>query len=73
LLVDVFRMPVYAALQYRQVLDQWPMIIVATVGVVIGTMSGKWMLSRIPQNVFRAIVASIIVALGIWMLVRPGA
>ena len=72
LLVDVFRMPVYAALQYRQVLDQWPMIIVATVGVVIGTMSGKWMLSRIPQNVFRAIVASIILALGIWMLVHPG-
>ena len=72
LLVDVFRMPVYAALQYRQVLDQWPMIIVATVGVVIGTLSGKWMLSRIPQNVFRMMVACIILALGIWMLVHPG-
>jgi hypothetical protein len=73
LLVDVFRMPVYAALQYRQVRDQWPLIIMLTVGVVIGTLSGKWMLSRIPQNVFRAIVASIILALGVWMLVHPGA
>jgi uncharacterized protein len=72
LLVDIFRMPVYAAQQYRQVLDQWPLIIVATAGVVIGTLSGKWMLSRISQNVFRMMVASIILALGIWMLVHPG-
>jgi uncharacterized membrane protein YfcA len=43
------------------------------VGVVIGTLSGKWMLQRIPQNVFRAIVASIILVLGIWMLLHPGA
>lgn len=73
LLVDVFRMPVYAALQYRQVLDRWPMIIIATIGVVLGTLSGKWMLSRIPQNVFRVSVASIILALGVWMLFHPGA
>jgi uncharacterized protein len=73
LLVDVFRMPLYVASQFGQMTTQWPMIVVATVGVVIGTLSGKWMLSRIPQNVFRVIVASIILALGIWMLVHPGA
>jgi uncharacterized membrane protein YfcA len=73
LLVDVFRMPVYAATQFGQMAAQWPMILVATVGVVVGTLSGKWMLSRIPQNVFRMMVASIVLALGVWMLVRPGA
>jgi hypothetical protein len=31
------------------------------------------MLSRIPQSLFRMIVAGIVLALGIWMLVRPGA
>ena len=73
LLVDVFRMPVYAALQWRQIAAQWPTAAIATIGVVVGTLSGKWMLQRIPQNVFRIIVASIILALGIWMLVHPGA
>jgi len=73
LLVDVFRMPVYAALQFQQIVAQWPMMAIATAGVVVGTLTGKWMLRRIPQNVFRVIVASIILVLGIWMLIHPGA
>jgi hypothetical protein len=73
LLVDVFRMPVYAALQWRQIATQWPSAAIATIGVLVGTLSGKWMLRRIPQHVFRIIVASIILALGFWMLVSPGA
>lgn len=72
LLIDVFRMPVYAALQWQPILAQWRFATVATIGVVIGTLSGKWMLQRIPQNVFRAIVSGIILALGIWMLLHPG-
>jgi hypothetical protein len=72
LLVDVFRMPVYAATQFGQMAAQWPMIVIATAGVVVGTLSGKWMLSRIPPNVFRMMVASIILALGVWMLLQPG-
>ena len=73
LLVDVFRMPVYAALQFREMVSQWPAAAIATAGVVIGTLSGKWMLQRIPQRVFRTMVATIILALGVWMLVHPGA
>ncbi len=73
LLVDVCRMPVYGALQFRAIVSHWQLAALATVGVVIGTLSGKWMLQRIPQNVFRAIVASIILVLGIWMLLHPGA
>ena len=73
LLVDVFRMPVYAALQFREMVSQWPAAAIATAGVVIGTLSGKWMLQRIPQRVFRTIVATIILALGVWMLVHPRA
>jgi hypothetical protein len=72
LLVDLFRMPVYAVLQFREIVAQWPMATIATIGVVVGTLSGKWMLQRIPQNVFRLIVSSIILALGIWVLLHPG-
>jgi len=73
LLIDVCRMPVYAALQFHSVVAAWPLTALATVGVVIGTLSGKWMLHRIPLNVFRAVVAGIILALGIWMLLHPSA
>jgi|SRR5579862_1070681 len=72
LLVDVFRMPVYAALQARQVLSVWPMMVFATVGVVVGTLTGKWMLERIPLLMFRRIVSLIILALGVWMLLQRG-
>jgi uncharacterized protein len=71
LLVDLFRMPVYAALQFRQIVAQWPLAAVAAVGVVVGTLSGKWMLSRIPEKVFRFMVSCIVLALGIWMFVHP--
>jgi uncharacterized membrane protein YfcA len=72
LLIDGFRMPVYAALQWRAIAVQWRLPAIATAGVVIGTLSGKWMLQRIPQNIFRAIISCIILALGIWMLLHPG-
>jgi uncharacterized membrane protein YfcA len=48
------------------------MALIATAGVVVGTLSGKWMLQRIPQNIFRRIVSSIILALGIWLLIHSG-
>jgi uncharacterized membrane protein YfcA len=71
LLVDVFRMPVYAASQFHSILSQLPLAAMATVGVVIGTVSGKWMLQRIPEKVFRMLVACIILTLGVWMLMHP--
>lgn len=73
LLVDIFRMPVYAALQFHQVCSQWQLAAFATIGVVAGTVSGKWLLRRIPENTFRLIVSGIILALGVWMLIHPGA
>jgi uncharacterized protein len=73
LLVDLFRMPVYAALQFQQIASQWQIAALATIGVIVGTVSGKWMLRRIPENTFRMIVSGIILVLGIWMLIHPSA
>jgi uncharacterized membrane protein YfcA len=72
LLVDAFRMPVYAATQYQQILPVWPALLIATVGVVIGTFAGKPLLQRIPEHAYRSVVSLIILALGIWMLLHPG-
>jgi uncharacterized protein len=71
LLVDVFRMPVYAATQYRGLVSAWPAMLLATVGVVIGALAGKPLLGRIPERSYRMTVSAIIFALGIWMLVHP--
>ena len=73
LFVDFFRMPVYAATQWRDVLAVWPILVVATIGIVIGTLVGQPVLRRIPPATFRTIVSAIILALGIYMLIHPGA
>jgi len=65
-------MPVYAATQYRSILAVWPAMLLATIGVVIGTLVGKPLLKRIPERSHRTLVSAIILGLGIWMLVHPG-
>lgn len=72
LLVDIFRMPVYAALQFQSILSQWRLAAFATMGVVAGTLTGKRLLQRMPEDVFRTILSTIILLLGVWMFVHPG-
>jgi uncharacterized membrane protein YfcA len=73
LLVDVFRMPVYAATEWRAILATWPMMLAATIGVIAGTLIGKRLLGWIPEHTFRLLIAAIILALGVWMFLHPGA
>jgi uncharacterized membrane protein YfcA len=72
LVVDAARMPVYALTQTAQVLEIWPVLLLAIVGVVMGTIAGERVLRRIPEQVFRRVVSAIILALGISMLIAPG-
>jgi uncharacterized membrane protein YfcA len=72
LAVDVARMPVYAATQAPQIARVWPMVVIAAVGVIAGTVLGQPVLRRIPETHFRRVVAMLILALGIAMLVHPG-
>ena len=72
LVVDVFRMPVYIASQWRDLLQTWPIVLFASVGVLAGTVFGQPLLRRIPDRTFRAVVSVIILALGIAMLLHPG-
>ena len=73
LLVDAFRMPVYAAMQWHSIWSVWPLMTIATVGVSVGTLVGKRILGWIPEQAFRVLIAVVVLALGIWMFVHPGA
>lgn len=73
LLVDLFRMPVYALTQWHPILSAWPLLLTATVGVIAGTLLGKKVLGWIPEQTFRLLIAGVILALGIWMFAHPGA
>jgi uncharacterized membrane protein YfcA len=68
LIVDAARMPVYLATTGPDVLAIWPTVALATVGVMIGTLLGHRVLTRIPEATFRSIVAVILGLLGASML-----
>ena len=68
LLVDAARMPVYAWLQGRELMAvAWP-IGIATAGCVAGTFWGRKLLERIPEPVFRKVIAILILLLGTYMV-----
>jgi uncharacterized membrane protein YfcA len=73
LFVDAARLPVYAAYEWRGILGAWRFILVATIGVVIGTSLGMRVLGRLPEHVFRRVIATLLLLLGAYMIVLGGA
>src|SRR5437762_804516 len=55
LVVDAVRVPVYFLVQAEELAGAWPLIAVATAGVVAGTLAGERVLRRIPEPVFRRV------------------
>jgi len=70
LMVDGARLPVYLWTQGRELAGLWPAIVALTVGVLAGTLGGARLLRKIPEPLFRRIVAGLIFALGLFMLFR---
>lgn len=68
LIVDGARMPVYLTTQGDAVLELWPLLAIATGGVVVGTFVGMRILPRLREKVFRRSVAILLALLGISML-----
>src|SRR5687768_2375558 len=60
LMVDAARMPVYFFTQRDAVLAMWPVIAIATAGVVVGTLAGRRLLARVPEAWFHKIVAVVV-------------
>jgi uncharacterized membrane protein YfcA len=69
LLVDAARMPVYLVADREEVAAIWPLVLIATVGVVGGTLAGERLLARVPERRFRQIVGALILLLGIATLI----
>lgn len=72
LFVDAARLPVYFATQWRDILSVWPLVLTATVAVVIGTVAGRHVLDQLPQRTFRRTIAVLLAALGVYMIVGGG-
>ena len=70
LLVDAARMPVYVVVERAQVAAIWPLVLLATAGVVAGTLAGARLLPRVPDQRFKQVVGAIILLLGIATLLR---
>ena len=70
LVVDAARVPIYIATEREPVIAIWRLVAVAIIGVVVGTLVGERLLSRVPERQFRRIVGAIILLLGAAILIR---
>jgi uncharacterized membrane protein YfcA len=69
LFVDGARMPVYLATEWRDIARIWPLVLTATVAVVVGTALGAPVLGRLPQQMFRRVIAVVLIILGLYMAI----
>lgn len=70
LVVDLVRMPAYFITQGGEIAGIWRLVGVATAGAIVGTLIGERVLWRIPELMFRRIVAGLLLVLGAYMIVR---
>jgi uncharacterized membrane protein YfcA len=70
LFVDAARMPVYIVVERTQVAAIWPLVALATAGVVGGTLAGERLLYWVPERRFKQLVGAIILLLGVVILWR---
>lgn len=70
LFVDGARLPFYLAYQGHDMRAMWPWLVVATLGVIAGTVLGSRALTRIPEAWFRNTLAIVLALLGAVMLSR---
>ena len=65
-------MPVYLVVERSGLYKIWPLIAVATVGVLAGTVFGMRALRQVPERGFRRLVALLLLGLGAWILFGAG-
>ncbi len=70
LMVDAARVPVYLAVQWNQIVSIWQFILIATIGVIVGTIGGRKILEKLPEPIFKKTVSAIILAIGILVLIE---
>jgi uncharacterized membrane protein YfcA len=56
-------------IQGEEMLSIWKWILIASIGVLVGTAAGTYLLRKIPEKIFKKGVASIIILVGIFILI----
>jgi len=72
ILVDAARTPVYLISTGAEVLDEWILVVSLMAGVLAGTLLGAPVLRRIPEAVFRRILAVLLIGLGVVLILGIG-
>jgi uncharacterized membrane protein YfcA len=58
------------AVQWSQLISIWKFVVVMILGVIIGTVSGKKLLEKLPELVFKKTVAAILLLIGVLVLIE---
>lgn len=67
-IVDAARLPIYLLRGGSALLTLWQPIVVATAGVLVGTLAGERVLLGLSPTTFKRVLAALIGALGVWLL-----
>ena len=67
ILVDVARVPIYLLVAGAVIAGERDIIFVATAGVIIGTLIGVPVLSRVPEGAYRRLLGGLLVVLGLML------
>jgi uncharacterized membrane protein YfcA len=70
-MIDLVRSPVYVYRAGHRLSDIIVAILIATAGVLAGTIAGERLLFGLSPEKFRRIISLAIGLLGIWFLVQP--
>jgi uncharacterized membrane protein YfcA len=62
--IDAFRMPGYAIVDHAAFAEQPLVIAIMVAGVTVGTLAGARLLDRIPERLFRYVLAIALIAMG---------
>ena len=68
LLVDAARLPIYLATSLSELLELWPLVLVLTTGVIVGTLVGVPVLKAISEDLFRRLLALLLIGLGLSLI-----
>lgn len=63
LLVDAARVPLYIAIRGHVLASTLPYWVAGSIGVIVGTLIGVPVLGRLPQTLYRKLVATLLIAL----------
>jgi len=70
-MIDIVRLPIYLYRAADGLANIWPLVALALIGVLAGTLAGERLLLGLSRERFRCVVSVAIGLLGLWFLLSP--